>query len=171
MQHLQAVIILLCLSSCCRYTHAHWNTTASHAFLRSSECTIARLKASKVTSSVFRDHFLEKTPLIVTDLERCTINIQAAENTRLFTCRESTERPATSCFVHLGRRYSALAGATTRDRLLTDYGHIEVLLSSANTFSYDRKHMLLRCGTTQHSVATLLLVHGVHVCKQRVSNL
>ena len=71
MQFVYAAITLLCLISRCRYTHAHWNTTASHAFLKSSECTIARLKASKVTASVFREHFLERTPLIVTDLVRC----------------------------------------------------------------------------------------------------
>ena len=38
-----------------------------------------------------------------------------------------------------------IAAATTKHRLLKDYGNVTVLLSSANTFSYEKQSQLLRC--------------------------
>lgn len=53
-----------------------------------------------------------------------------------------------------GLSNSEFANLTTKARLLADYGHLTVTLSTANTFSHVKIHQKLRCPRGHHSHAS-----------------
>ena len=64
------LLLLLCTGQRWASAADRWNTTPSHAHLTSNKCTITRLPRTDLTTRLFRTHFLETAPVVVTGLGR-----------------------------------------------------------------------------------------------------
>ena len=83
------LLLLLCTGQRLAYAVDRWNTTPSHAHLTSNKCTITRLPRSELTTQLFRTHFLETAPVVVTGLGRYSFqkfHVRDAAVTQLNRC-------------------------------------------------------------------------------------